>query len=205
MRSHVTRLREGVLRGVTDNNDAESERMVIRGLPTIGSRERLIVTMPRDPLGSSYGTAGSGSPARPDPVSASGGERTPLIMFVVSLVVVVLGGGVAVLLSRVESEPHPETQAGAQPAPGAMSPIPVPVLPRRADQPPIPSRPTGTATLSDPTIATAKVPYRDSTQWCTLLTAADVQAATGFGQRGAPDSALLCALFRRWCRLFFRQ
>ncbi|MGH3904859.1 MAG: hypothetical protein ACRDTE_11815 [Pseudonocardiaceae bacterium] len=97
---------------------------------------------------------------------------------------IALGGGAlaAVLLLR-----------GSDPPPGlATAPAAAPVAPHGAGEVRVPSEPTGTSTLSDPTITTVKAPLPAAGEWCSLLTADDVRAATGFEQRGSPDSTLLC-------------
>lgn len=60
---------------------------------------------------------------------------------------------------------------------------------------PVPTTPTGAATLSAPTITTSKTPYRTAQQWCSLLTADDIHLLTGFEQRGAPESTLMCTRY----------
>jgi hypothetical protein len=114
------------------------------------------------------------------PPAWSGRRKWPVIV-VVLVAAGLLGSAVAGLLRRAEPGP------GAPPVPPAA-----PAPHREAGQLPVPAYPRGTATLSDPTITTPKIPYRISAQWCTLLTGADVHAATGLAQRGAPDDSLLC-------------
>ncbi|MFN2494539.1 MAG: hypothetical protein ABR608_01325 [Pseudonocardiaceae bacterium] len=100
------------------------------------------------------------------------------------LTVVALGGAAAAgLLFLSGSGPQP----GSAPAATAAA-----AAPDEVGEPPVPSDPTGTATLADPAVTTAKVPYRTASQWCSLLTAEDIRAVTGFDQRGAPDNTLLC-------------
>lgn len=82
--------------------------------------------------------------------------------------------------------------AGPGPAPAAPAPPPATAVPLAAAEMAVPSEPTGTATLVDPSITVAKVALPDSGQWCSLLTAADIRAVTGLEQRGIPDGALLC-------------
>jgi len=81
----------------------------------------------------------------------------------------------------------------ADPRPGrAPVPLTAAAAPYEMGEPAAPIDATGTATLSNPTITTAKAAYGIAGQWCSLLTAADVRAATGFDQRGLPDSTLVC-------------
>lgn len=81
---------------------------------------------------------------------------------------------------------------GAGPAPGVPAPPPATAVPRAVEERTLPSEPTGTATLSDPTITVRKDALPDSGQWCSLLTGDDIRAVTGFEQRGTPDGTLLC-------------
>lgn len=138
--------------------------------------------MPQDPWGSSYRT-GAAEPAphrylphhRPPFPDL---RRPPRLLGLILAVLFAGGVTTAVLLLA-----HP----GSDPAP-----VVAPVVPEHAGERPVPIGAHGTATLSDPTISTAKVPYEISSQWCSLLTAADVVAETGFNQLGAPDGTLLC-------------
>lgn len=171
------------------------------------------MTTPRDPWASSYGN-GPAEPApapqryrsipaqreapassppddqhplpapgyadRPHPEQPPRGGQGPLII----ALVIALGGGAlaAVLLLRGSDLP---------PGP-ATAPAAAPAAPHGAGEVRVPSEPTGTVTLSDPTITTVKAPLSAASRWCSLLTADDVRAATGFEQRGSPDSRLLC-------------
>lgn len=119
-----------------------------------------------------------------------------MIIILVLGLVVALGASVAVLLQggpdqgsdqgpdqgsdQLDQEPGP-----APTAPGVLGGV-------GAGELPVPNKLTGTTTLSDPEITTVKAPFDTPSQWCSLLTAEDVRAATGFDQRGAPDAALLC-------------
>ena len=114
---------------------------------------------------------------------SQGARRVPRVArLMVILVVVLVGGGAAGLLLS-----HPDPEPGRMPAPAD-----IPAAPHEVARLPVPVQATGTATLSDPTITTAKAPYAIASEWCSLLTADDVRAATGFEQRGVPDSMLLC-------------
>lgn len=162
---------------MTNNVLGESERLAIGGLFTVSCGGK-IVTLPQDSWRSSYG--GNGVPELP-PHGA--GRLSWVVRLVTILVVVFLGGATAavLLLSRADLQP------GRAPASAD-----VPAAPDEVDELPAPVPVTGTATLSDPTITTAKASYRTASEWCSLLTAEDVRAATGFEQRGLPDSTLLC-------------
>lgn len=139
------------------------------------------MTLPQDPWRSSYGNGALELPSH-------GVGRFPRFgVLVVIMVVLLVGGATAAVLLLSRPEPGPAAEPGPAPVPAA-----VPAAPQEAGRPPAPVHVTGTATLSDPTIATAKAPYGIAGEWCSLLTAEDVRAATGFGQRGSPDSALLC-------------
>ncbi|MGH3932677.1 MAG: hypothetical protein ACRDTF_22190 [Pseudonocardiaceae bacterium] len=61
-----------------------------------------------------------------------------------------------------------------------------------AGEPSVHGELTGTTTLSDPEITTVKAPFDTPSQWCGLLTSADVLAVTGFDQRGAPETEMMC-------------
>lgn len=172
--------------------------------------------MPRDPWASSYGNgpaepgpapqrypsipaqrgASASSPPddqhppppagyadRPDPEQPPRGPRGGQGPLIIALVIMLGGGALAaVLLLRGSDRP-----------PGlATAPAAAPAAPHSAGEVRVPSEPTGTATLSDPTITTVKAPLPAARRWCSLLTADDVRAATGFEQRGSPDSTLLC-------------
>lgn len=167
---------------------------------------RLTVTMPRDPKASSYGNGGYQQAAlrddaiRTQPVTrpvhppSEHGGRPPLIIVVVVGLVVALGAAVAVLLLRGPlGGSDQEPAAAPTTAPGAPSGSgPSGSGPSGSGELPVPSGVTGTTTLSDPEINTVKVPFDTPSQWCSLLTADDVRAATGFDQAGAPDATLLC-------------
>lgn len=116
-----------------------------------------------------------------DPGRAPGGRRA---LIIVLSTLVVLGAGVLTLVLR---------PGGAEPAPSpAAPPLVAAVPPPAAGVPPVPAAATGTATLSDPVIRAAKIPLTAAGQWCSLLSAADVRATTGFEQRGLPDGTSLC-------------
>ena len=160
------------------------------------------MTLPRDPWATSYGTdsaaavpdtppsahdgrsAGPRLPPLPEFSPSGRGGRTGLIIGLVVTVAVSLGGAAAVglwFLDDLGSPPGPVPAATATAA-----------APDEIGEPPVPIAPTGIATLVDPAITTAKAPHHTAGEWCSLLTAEDIRAATGFDQRGAPDSTLLC-------------
>jgi hypothetical protein len=98
--------------------------------------------------------------------------------------VLALGGAAAAGLLFLGS-------SGPQPDPGPPAPAAA-AVPDGITEPSVPVNPSGTATLANPSITTAKVPYGTASQWCALLTAEDIRTVTGFDQRGAPDDTLLC-------------
>lgn len=105
------------------------------------------------------------------------------------LAVVVSGVGVTVAVLMLGGSKG----TAAPPSPSVITQAPPPLAPPAvAGEPPIPLNPKGEASLSDPTIATAKRPYLTPGQWCSLLNAEDIRSATGYDQFGTPDSMLLC-------------
>ena len=93
-------------------------------------------------------------------------------------------GGLAVVLLVGGAEP---------PSSPAAPPFVATVPPQAAGEfPVLPSASTGTATLADPTITVAKAPLIAAGRWCSLLSADDVRATTGFEQRDRPDGTSLC-------------
>src|SRR5262249_11274835 len=76
--------------------------------------------------------------------------------------------------------------------PGPASPPDAVSSAKTAGEVTVPSPATGSATLSDPAITVPKTALSGAARWCTLLTTADIQAITGFEQRGTPDASQLC-------------
>lgn len=132
-------------------------------------------------------------PASGPPPSGRGGHSL-LIRSLAAGLVIALGAGAAVLLlgapdrgpGQGSSPDRPEQKAG--PAPTAAGGPGETGTPELA----VPTAGTGTTTLSDPEITVVKAPLDGPAQWCSLLTAEDVRAATGFDQQSTPDAALLC-------------
>lgn len=181
----------------------ESERMVTGGSTIIRSLGgRLTMTMPQNPRASQVASPGTLQSRPGDPAQGHGG-RLPLIVTLVLALVVALGTGAAMLLRNGYHPPHvPSQNADQNPAQPEREPGPAfgagellgsvetGELALPGESTGIPT--TGTTTLSDLEITTAKAPFDTPGQWCLLLTAADIGSVTGFEQRGAPDTALLC-------------
>jgi hypothetical protein len=115
----------------------------------------------------------------------------------VLLAVVLSGGGVVVAVLMLGAghgaSPGASPMAGNHPAPAAPAPGPLAPGPGAvAGEPPIPPRPNGAASLTNPVITTAKQPYRTPGDWCSLLNAQDISSSSGYAQLGTPDSMLLC-------------
>ncbi|MGH3942815.1 MAG: hypothetical protein ACRDTG_30175 [Pseudonocardiaceae bacterium] len=85
---------------------------------------------------------------------------------------------------------NPADQGSAQgsPEPAAGQPLGRPAAGEHSERGEL----TGTTTLSDPEITTAKAPFDTPGQWCALLTSADVLAVTGIDQGGKPEVGMMC-------------
>lgn len=134
------------------------------------------------------------SPPEPPRPPRSGPPRRRWHLAVVPLAVVLCGVVAATVLVLGEPE-DPAPPVGAGDRVGAVGPAPPPAVlgePTVPGEPPIPAHPRGAATLSNPTVTTAKLPHGTPEQWCSMLRAEDIRAATGYDQFGTPDSMLLC-------------
>lgn len=131
---------------------------------------------------------GSGPPLDPGrvPRGRRGGRRR--LVVVLSTLVALGAGALGVVLLVGGAGPAPGPAAPPSAGPPSVAPVPAPL----AGELPVPEPSTGTATLSDPAITTVKAPLAAAGQWCSLLSAADVRATTGFEQQGLPDGASLC-------------
>ncbi|MGH3916990.1 MAG: hypothetical protein ACRDTC_26805 [Pseudonocardiaceae bacterium] len=121
-----------------------------------------------------------------------------MIITLILALVVALGTGAALLLRDGDNPPHVRSEnAGQDLAQPDRKPDPALDAGEllgsvETGELAVPGEPTGTTTLSDLEIITAKASFDTPGRWCLLLTAADIRSATGFDQRGAPDTALLC-------------
>lgn len=193
----ITHLRCCGLPGVTDNVLGESgrngeqgagHRRISWGSATWGKATVTVPRKPTMPLGYPYGYL---PPPMRQPAQAGLGRRVMLIFVLAVTMVVVLGGAAAagLLISAGLGSPAVSVSAATTAATTAAA---ASAAAQDNYEPQVPSHPAGTATLADPVITTAKVPYGAADEWCSLLTAADIHAVTGFDQQGAPDSRLLC-------------